>query len=202
MTSLVAGRGSSQVTFLIHTSMVQHYQPLYKLCKPFTGTSSGQCNRDTALESISPSTQIILKDYDSQIASSLLSFLYTNDYWPEMPLLLKLANSMHLNHGLSQKLIRTRHLWTAHAITAHHFKLAILASKFSITSLLCMCRQKIDISLRNLPPRQLLELANSLYSKDYAYREQFFELISSIQASTEFRELRTELNNGAKKAHT
>lgn len=176
MTSMVAGRGGSQVTFLIHTSIIQPHQSLHKLCKQTTG---GPSNKDASTEQ-SPTTQIVLKDYDSQIVSSLLSFLYTNEYWPVMPLLLSGHDeSLNSQHTFSQSKPRLScNLFTAHAITSHHFKLAMLASKFSIGALLLVCRRKINTILMELLPAELLNLVRTLYSKDYSYREQFFELIN------------------------
>ena len=185
MTSMVAGRGGFQVTFLIHTSIVKPYQLLHKLCKPATGGSSGQGARDTPTEATSPTTQIVLKEYDSQIISSLLSFLYTNEYWPEMPLLLdqhEYTKTILSQQEFSPSMLRKEsNPFTAHAITSHHFKLAMLASKFSVEALLLLCRQKIDTTLRCLSSRELLDLVRTLYSKDYSYREQFFELITYIE---------------------
>jgi len=182
MTSMVAGRGGFQVTFLIHTSIVQPYQLLHKLCKPATSVSSGQSTRDTSTEATSPTTQIVLKEYDSQIVSSLLSFLYTNEYWPEMPLLLDqhaYAKAIFSQHKLLPSMVRKEsNLFTAHAVTSHHFKLAMLASEFPVEALLLLCRQKIDTTLRCLSSRELLDLVRTLHSKDYSYHEQFFELIN------------------------
>lgn len=176
MTSLVAGRTGSQVTFLIHTSIVKPHHQLYRLCKPASGGTSTQQNKDVTPDCTTPTSQIVLKDYDSLIVSSLLSFLYTSEYWPEHTLLLDHHTYLQdislqpMNKGVSD-------LFTAQAITLHHFKLAMLASKFSVEPLLLLCKQKVAFTLKNLPPKELLDLVRALYSKDLSYREQFFELI-------------------------
>ncbi|KAI5808903.1 hypothetical protein DFH27DRAFT_244908 [Peziza echinospora] len=182
MTSLVAGRGATQITYLIHTSILQPHPLLYKLCK--APAAASRENVTDLQQSSTPNTQVLLKDYDSQIVSSLLAFLYTNEYWPELPLLR--ANGLDVNgtsryqgptpiHGEQRPIIN---LFTAHNITIHHFRLALLASKFSIESLLLMCREKVVYSLKQLPPPEMLDIVKTLYSKDYVYREQFFELIT------------------------
>ena len=171
LTSLVAGRGVSQVTFLIHTSIVQPHPSLYKLCKASPSTHGVQ---SASMDPSSPTTQIILKDYDPQIVSSLLSYLYTTEYWPEMSLLNKKAQEL----GTIPDGTYLSSLFSAHAITSHHFKLALLASKFSLDPLLLLCREKVITTLSQIPPRELLELVRSLYSKEHVLREQFFELIS------------------------
>lgn len=189
------GRGANPVSYLIHTSILAPYPQLTKglvkvtLAAPANGSGSNK-NTTNALDQCSGSaaaltTQLPLKEYDSQIVSSLLSFLYTDEYWPSVE---QIIGSSAVQKGvIIEETTGNQLLFTSQALTTHHFKLALLSSKYSIDGLIGIARQKMALTLQDLPPKELLEVIRVIYSKGYSFREKFFEFLSIESVEDENR---------------